>query len=1043
MSVNMCTIKKAMLFLLFIATPWAVSKAGITPKCSPAEGGEIVCLGGYEYKAIPNDGYTFVRWAMTSPLVDHYSSENPHDFYPFLMVYGGGDFTLTAYFEKTIDPTWQILYTSSDGNVVTDIYTYAFDANIVSNTYQDGQGVITFDGPITSIPFLAFSSCISLTSITIPEGVTSIGTTAFAFCKSLTSITLPESLSSIRNGAFENCTSLTSITIPNSVTSIGERAFNGCTSLTSITCEATRPPTLGSTVFPSNLTTAYIPCGTEEAYEASDWASYSITTFIEEGCIDPTWQILYTSTDGNIVEPNDSLVFGANIVSNEYKDGQGIITFDGPVTQVGARAFKNCSSLKSITIPNSVTKIENNAFMYCSSLTSVTIPNSVTSIGTSAFVYCSSLTSVILTALSEEEFCKGQGNSLLYSKGVNYQREIQINGTKVTKFTIPNSVTSIGDEAFRGCSSLTSVTIPNSVTSIGWSAFYGCSSLTSVTIPNSVTSIGGFAFNGCSSLTSITIPNSVTSIGIGTFQSCTGLTSVTIGNSVTSIGSSAFSGCSSLSSVTIHNSVTSIGGSAFEGCSKLTSMTIPNSVTSIGIGAFEGCTGFTSVTIPNSVTNIGNNAFYGCTGLTSVTIEADTPPTIGIYCFYYYEDGKDFPLNISIYVPCGSLDTYKTAEGWSDYASLIRYAPYSSYNINKKAENGHITTSSTNIFTMCDTEHPVICTANPNRGCYFVRWADGNTENPRTIELTQDTTMEAIFDYLLTGKCGKDSALTWTFEPASMALNITGKGALSENYTYGTFIESLTIGNEVTTIGEDAFYKCTNLKNVIIGSAVKVLEKRAFYNCSSIETITCYSMRPPTVNQDALYGLDYSTIVYVPADYLNTYKMHDAWGLYDVRPLGATSAETEDVKITPSENEANVTWPSVNGSATYELVIKDKDGNIVCTFIFNANGQLTSIAFNAPSRNGVPAQTQIAGFSFTITGLDSGTGYDLTLTAKDNSGNAIQTETISFVTTGGNVSTDMDQVQSNEIHSTKVIKDGQVLILRNGKTYTMQGQEVK
>ena len=701
------------------------------------------------------------------------------------------------------------------------------------------------------------------------------------------------------------------------------------------------------------------------------------------------------------------------------------------------------SFIKSIVINDGVTSIGDYAFSDCSSLTSVTIPNSVTSIGTSAFVYCSSLTSVILTALSEEEFCKGQGNSLLYSKGVNYQREIQINGTKVTKFTIPNSVTSIGDEAFRGCSSLTSVTIPNSVTSIGWSAFYGCSSLTSVTIPNSVTSIGGFAFNGCSSLTSITIPNSMTSIGIGTFQSCTGLTSVTIGNSVTSIGSSAFSGCSSLSSVTIHNSVTSIGGSAFEGCSKLTSMTIPNSVTSIGIGAFEGCTGFTSVTIPNSVTNIGNNAFYGCTSLTSVTIEADTPPTIGIYCFYYYEDGKDFPLNISIYVPCGSLDTYKTAEGWSDYASLIRYAPYSSYNINKKAENGHITTSSTNIFTMCDTEHPVICTANPNRGCYFVRWADGNTENPRTIELTQDTTMEAIFDYLLTGKCGKDSALTWTFEPASMALNITGKGALSENYTYGTFIESLTIGNEVTTIGEDAFYKCTNLKNVIIGSAVKVLEKRAFYNCSSIETITCYSMRPPTVNQDALYGLDYSTIVYVPADYLNTYKMHDAWGLYDVRPLGATSAETEDVKITPSENEANVTWPSVNGSATYELVIKDKDGNIVCTFIFNANGQLTSIAFNAPSRNGVPAQTQIAGFSFTITGLDSGTGYDLTLTAKDNSGNAIQTETISFVTTGGNVSTDMDQVQSNEIHSTKVIKDGQVLILRNGKTYTMQGQEVK
>ena len=484
------------------------------------------------------------------------------------------------------------------------------------------------------------------------------------------------------------------------------------------------------------------------------------------------------------------------------------------------------------------------------------------------------------------------------------------------------------------------------------------------------------------------------------------------------------------SSVTYNSvtySVTSIGDGAFEGCTGLTSVTIPNSVTSIGSYAFYNCSGLTSVTIPNSVTSIGEAAFYDCDGLTSVTIEAETPPTL---------DESAFPdTYCSIYVPCGTLDAYKTAEGWSKYQYRIKYAPYS-YTITPKAINGYITSTD---LTMCDAEHLVICTAIPNRGYNFVKWADGNTENPRTIELTQDTTMEAIFDYLLTGKCGKDSALTWTFEPASMALNITGKGALSENYTYGTFIESLTIGNEVTSIGEYAFYDCSGLKNVILGSSVKVLEEEAFSDCSSIETITCYSQRPPTVNEWAFMDLDYSTIVYVPADYLETYKMHDAWGLYDVRPLGAKSTETTDVNVTPAETTADVAWPSVSGAATYELVIKDKSGNVICTLVFNANGQLTSIAFNAPARNNAPQQTQAAGFSFTVTGLEEGTSYDLTITSKDNNGGTLDTKTVSFTTTGDEQG--INDVQGDNVQCTKVSREGQILILRGEKVYTLQGQE--
>ena len=172
--------------------------------------------------------------------------------------------------------------------------------------------------------------------------------------------------------------------------------------------------------------------------------------------------------------------------------------------------------------------------------------------------------------------------------------------SQVKTVIIKNGVTSIGNCAFDGCSSLTSVTIPNSVTGIGNWAFYGCSSLTSAIIPDSVTSIGEDAFNGCKSLTSVTIPNSVTSIANGAFSNCSSLTSVTIPDGVTSIGESAFYGCSSLTNVTIPKSVTSIGDWAFSNCTSLTNVTIPKSVTRIGFGAFSGNNATITVASGNS-----------------------------------------------------------------------------------------------------------------------------------------------------------------------------------------------------------------------------------------------------------------------------------------------------------------------------------------------------------------------------------------------------------------------------------------------------------
>ena len=237
------------------------------------------------------------------------------------------------------------------------------------------------------------------------------------------------------------------------------------------------------------------------------------------------------------------------------------------------------------------------------------------------------------------------------------------NGQGVLVFD--DTITSIGSSAFSGCSSLASVTIPDSVTLIGSSAFSKCSSLTSITIPDSVTSIGSSAFEGCSSLSSITIPDSVTSIGSSAFCGCSSLTSITIPEGVTEIRAEAFSKCSSLASINIPNGVTLIGGSAFSKCSSLTSITIPEGVTEIGSEAFYKCSGLTSITIPDSVTSIGYYAFYGCSSLAEVYCKPTTPPAGGDNMFYNNASGR------KIYVPTDSVEAYKTAEGWSEYADAI------------------------------------------------------------------------------------------------------------------------------------------------------------------------------------------------------------------------------------------------------------------------------------------------------------------------------------------------------------------------------------
>ena len=471
----------------------------------------------------------------------------------------------------------------------------------------DSLTSINIPNSVTTIGNSAFLDCVSLTNINIPNSVTTIGDSTFDLCESLTNINIPNSVTTIGKGAFSGCKSLTSINIPNSVTMIGDSAFDGCRSLTSITIPSSVVTIIGNSFcgwhgILNNESNAFI-------YEDHVLFNKNKTTLIA-----------YRAKETNYTIPNSVTTIG----EGAFSGCESLISINIPnsVTTIGDSAFWGCKSLVNINIPNSVTTIGKNAFAWCDSLTSINIPNSVTTIGDWGLGTCKSLTSITIpnsvVTIIGNPFYHWHGNLYNESKAFIYEDHVLFNKNKTTliayraketNYTIPNSVTTIGECAFCGCESLTSINIPNSVTTIGAGAFGGCESLTNINIPNSVTTIGEYAFCHCDFLTNINIPNGVTTIGKYAFSDCKSLTNINIPNSVTRIGKSAFRLCKSLTSINIPNSVTTIGDEAFRDCASLTNINIPNSVTTIEDGAFRDCENLPSHIKSDIIQRFGEKVF--------------------------------------------------------------------------------------------------------------------------------------------------------------------------------------------------------------------------------------------------------------------------------------------------------------------------------------------------------------------------------------------------------------------------------------------------
>lgn len=565
------------------------------------------------------------------------------------------------------------------------------------------------------------------------------------------------------------------------------------------------------------------------------------------------------------------------------------VTIPEGVTAIGEDAFAYCYKLEDVTIPEGVVAIGEDAFVHCSKLEGVTIPESVTTIGQYAFQWCHGLKSVHISDLAkwcQIKFGNSDANPLYQA------HELYLNGEHVTKLVIPEGVTSIGSYAFAGCSGLTEVMFPNSVTNIGGVAFMDCSGLMELALPGSVVEIGTSAFQGCSGLTEVEIPHGVKAIGGGVFSDCSSLTKITVepGNenyvsqngllltkdgktlkegvngtvvipsSVTRINNFAFSGRDSLTQVTIPNGIREIGWFAFSGCDSLTKVVIPSSVVNIEPRAFVS-SGLTSIAVeegnefyssrngmllskdgtlliqgvngevefPPCVRMIGEMAFMECSGLTRLVIP-DSVTNIASKAFAYYRGLTD------AWLP-RHLEGKFSANVFEDCGNMTLHYYDRAYTVTFQTEEGIVEQRQCPAGMSFDTLPP-----SPSRDWYtFEGWwtADGKQASKWT-SASEDLTYYAKWR----GTATVDD-YTYTYSvlngQAEIGTEKYGETAVSPNPTGAIVIPSMLDGYPVVSVGEYAFYKCTNVTNIEIPKGVMNIRRVAFRMCESLTNVVISS----------------------------------------------------------------------------------------------------------------------------------------------------------------------------------------------------------
>ena len=480
----------------------------------------------------------------------------------------------------------------------------------------------------------------------------------------------------------------------------------------------------------------------------------------------------------------------ADLSDSEYENGTGwqsynykinSVVIEEGITSIGRYAFSNCYYLTDVSVPDSVTRIEDYAFRGCENLSSIALPNSLTSIGDYAFRDCCNLMKV-----TGPNGIANVGDGVFYNCDSLPEDEngfVIVCGIlcsfrgEAVDVTIPDSVSTIENSAFRYNSSLVNITIPYGVTRIGNNAFEYCNSLEDVTLPDSITSIGDHAFANCDSLTDIAIPDSLTSIAPYVFYDCGSLNSVIIPEHVTSIGDHAFCYCSNLSDLTIGDSVTSIGDYAFANCDGLTGITIPDGLTSISPYVFYDCDGLTNVTIPEHVTSIGDHAFYYCSNLSNITIP-DGVTSIGSYAFYRCRmTGLTIPGSVT---------------------SVGDYAFYYCSNLSSLTISDGVTAIGSHAFYRC-----------------------------KMTELTIPDSVTSI------GSHAFDSCSNLTELKMPESADSMGEAAFSGC----SKLKTITIPDGITTIESDTFGNCSQLVSVTIPDSVTIIDDGAFSNCGSLTRV--------------------------------------------------------------------------------------------------------------------------------------------------------------------------------------------------------------